>query len=78
MREKARRIPGIGTILDRVNSNFKSLEIDIFKDQQGDLCIYSILSKGNMKKGCKDSQEPHIMSILWAIIKIFFMLFCIN
>lgn len=34
MREKARRIPGGGAILDRVNSNFKSLEIDIFKDQQ--------------------------------------------
>lgn len=34
MREKARRIPGGGAILDRVNSNFKSLEVDIFKDQQ--------------------------------------------
>lgn len=55
MREQAWRLPAIEAILDRLSSKFKGLEVDVFKNQQGDLCLYSTLNKGkSKKKGCKD------------------------
>lgn len=42
MREKARRIPGVGVILDRVNSNFKSLEIDIYLKISKETCVSTV------------------------------------
>lgn len=72
IREQAHRIPGFEAILDRISSNIQGLEIDVLKDRQGGLCIYSILNKEKRrKKGCKDSCEPQIKRVLWTMIRIF-------
>lgn len=38
-------MPEVGAILGRVNRDFKSLEIDVFKGCQGGLCVYGELRK---------------------------------
>lgn len=78
MRVQVRSISGVWDIQDSY-SNFKGLEIVVFKGEQRGLCFYSILNKGkSRKKGWKDNQKPQLKRILWAIIKFFFLnAFCV-
>lgn len=74
MRVQVRSISGVWDIQDSY-SNFKGLEIVVFKGEQRGLCFYSILNKGkSRKKGWKDNQKPQLKRILWAIIKFFFLM----
>lgn len=55
IRVQVRSISGVWDIQDSY-SNFKGLEIVVFKGEQRGLCFYSILNKGkSRKKGWKET-----------------------